>query len=174
MFGSVTVVRFGCREPASSSFIELMPARLRRAVLNGQELDPETLRANRLPLARLRDVNELRVEADMAYSRGGAGLHRFTDPADGETYLALQARKAWPPSRSPPRCAGCWPTSSTTCAAPCGSARARPSRLGGICWFSRLSFLAWRALYSGSMGRCTSSNKYNGPSFMLGPPGGGC
>jgi aminopeptidase N len=91
VFGSVTAVRFGCREPGASSFIELMPARLRRAVLNGQELDPGTLRGNRLPLAGLRDVNELRVEADMAYSRGGAGLHRFTDPADGETYLAVHA-----------------------------------------------------------------------------------
>ena len=89
MFGSVTVVRFACREPAASSFIELRPARLRRAVLNGQELDPGTLSGNRLPLPGLRDANELRVEADMPYSRTGAGLHRFTDAADGETYLAL-------------------------------------------------------------------------------------
>jgi len=91
VFGSVTVVRFGCREPAASSFVELRPARLCRVVLNGQELDPGALRANRLPLAGLHEVNELRVEADMAYSRGGAGLHRFTDPADGETYLAVHA-----------------------------------------------------------------------------------
>jgi aminopeptidase N len=60
-------------------------------VLNGRELDPGTLHGNRLPLPGLRDDNELRVEADMAYSRGGAGLHRFTDVADGETYLALHA-----------------------------------------------------------------------------------
>jgi aminopeptidase N len=60
-------------------------------VLNGRELDPGTLDGNRLPLPGLRDDNELRVEADMAYSRGGAGLHRFTDVADGETYLALHA-----------------------------------------------------------------------------------
>ena len=91
MFGSVTIVRFGCREPGASSFAELRPARLRRVVLNGQELDPGTLRGNRLPLAGLHDVNELRVEADMAYSRGGPGLHRFTDPADGETYVAVHA-----------------------------------------------------------------------------------
>jgi aminopeptidase N len=31
--------------------------------------------------------HELRVEADMRYSRTGEGMHRFTDPADGETYL---------------------------------------------------------------------------------------
>jgi aminopeptidase N len=60
-------------------------------VLNGRELDPGTLQRNRLPLPDLRDGNELRVEADMAYSHGGAGLHRFTDVADGETYLALHA-----------------------------------------------------------------------------------
>jgi len=91
VFGSVTVVRFGCREPGSASFIEVRPARLGRIVLNGQELDPATLQGNRLPLPSLREANELRVEADMPYSRVGAGLHRFTDAADGETYLALHA-----------------------------------------------------------------------------------
>ncbi|HEY7144689.1 MAG TPA: aminopeptidase N [Streptosporangiaceae bacterium] len=89
VFGSVTVVRFGCRVPGAGSFVELEPARLRRAVLNGRDVDPAALTGNRLPLAGLRDDNELRVEADMPYSRTGAGLHRFTDAADGETYLAL-------------------------------------------------------------------------------------
>jgi aminopeptidase N len=91
VFGSVTVIRFGCRAPGAGSFAELSPARLRRAVLNGRELDPATLTGNRLPLPGLREDNELRVEADMPYSRTGAGLHRFTDSADGETYLALHA-----------------------------------------------------------------------------------
>src|ERR1700749_4458612 len=49
-FGSATVVRFGCRAPGAGSFIELSPARLRRAVLNGREVDPATLTGNRLPL----------------------------------------------------------------------------------------------------------------------------
>jgi aminopeptidase N len=49
VFGSVTAVRFGCREPGASSFTELMPARLRRVTLNGQDLDPAVLRGNRLP-----------------------------------------------------------------------------------------------------------------------------
>ncbi len=89
VFGSVTVVRFGCRTPGAGSFIEISPARLRRVVLNGQDVDPATLTGNRLPVTGLRAVNELRVEADMPYSRTGAGLHRFTDAADGETYLAL-------------------------------------------------------------------------------------
>ncbi len=89
VFGSVTVVRFGCRAPGAGSFIEITPARLRRVILNGQDVDPAGLAGNRLPLAGLRAANELRVEADMPYSHTGAGLHRFTDTADGETYLAL-------------------------------------------------------------------------------------
>jgi aminopeptidase N len=89
MFRSVTVVRFGCHAPGAGTFIEIKPARLRRVVLNGRDVDPATLTGNRLPLTGLQAVNELLVEADMAYSRTGAGLHRFTDVADGETYLAL-------------------------------------------------------------------------------------
>ena len=88
-FGSVTTVRFGCRAPGAATFIELRPARLRRVVLNGRDVDPAALTGNRLPLAGLRAANELRVEADMPYSRTGTGLHRFTDDADGLTYLAL-------------------------------------------------------------------------------------
>jgi aminopeptidase N len=61
VFGSVTVVRFGCRVPGAGSFIEIRPARLRRVVLNGQDLDPASLEGNRLPVTGLRAVNELRV-----------------------------------------------------------------------------------------------------------------
>src|SRR5450755_1039482 len=39
VFGSVTTVRFRCREPGAGSFVELRPALLRRAVLNGRDLD---------------------------------------------------------------------------------------------------------------------------------------
>jgi aminopeptidase N len=91
VFGSVTVVRFGCRAPGASSFVEIRPTRLRRVVLNGQDVDPASLDGNRLPLTGLQAANELRVEADMPYSRTGAGMHRFTDDADDETYLALHA-----------------------------------------------------------------------------------
>jgi aminopeptidase N len=89
VFGSVTVVRFACQSPGASTFAEIRPARLRRVVLNGRDLDPRTLDGNRLPLPELEAANELRVEADMPFSRTGAGLHRFTDDADGRTYLAV-------------------------------------------------------------------------------------
>jgi aminopeptidase N len=88
VFGSTTVIRFGCRRPGAATFAELRPAGLGRVVLNGRELDPATLDDGVLPLPGLRADNELRVEADMAYSRAGLGVHRFTDPADGEVYLA--------------------------------------------------------------------------------------
>ena len=90
VFGSTTVVRFGCAAPGAATFVEVRPAVLRRVVLNGADLDPAALDDGRMPLTGLAAENELRVEADMAYSRTGEGLHRFTDPADGEVYVATQ------------------------------------------------------------------------------------
>ena len=45
---------------------------------------------SRIVLADLAADNELRVVADCAYMHTGEGLHRFTDPADSETYLYSQ------------------------------------------------------------------------------------
>jgi len=88
--GSTTVIRFSCLRPGAATFVELKPTVLRRAVLNGTDLDPSTLAANRLPLTGLQADNELRVEADMAYSHTGEGMHRCTDADDGATYLVVQ------------------------------------------------------------------------------------
>lgn len=87
VFRSSTTVRFRAAEPGATTFIELSPARLRSARLNGRALDEATLAGNRLPLSGLAEANELVVEADMAYSNSGEGLHRFVDPADGCPYL---------------------------------------------------------------------------------------
>ncbi|KJK55082.1 aminopeptidase N [Saccharothrix sp. ST-888] len=87
VFGSTTVIRFDCTEPGAATFLDLQPAALHRVVLNGRELDPADLDGNRLALTGLAAGNELRVEAEMRYSRTGEGLHRFTDPADGAVYL---------------------------------------------------------------------------------------
>ncbi|MER5596971.1 aminopeptidase N [Streptomyces sp. NPDC002265] len=89
-FGSVTVIRFTARSEADT-FVELKPAELRSATLDGQPLDPAGLDGNRLPLKNLTTgEHELRVDARMRYSRTGEGMHRFTDPTDGETYLYTQ------------------------------------------------------------------------------------
>jgi aminopeptidase N len=90
-FDSTTVVRFRCARPGAGSFVELRCADLRGAALNGRPLDPAALVDGRLPLTGLAADNELTVRAAMAYSNSGEGLHRFTDPADGRTYLYAQA-----------------------------------------------------------------------------------
>ncbi|MFD3874981.1 aminopeptidase N [Streptomyces sp. NPDC058623] len=89
-FDSTTVIRFAARA-AGDTFVELKPDELRSATLDGQPLDTAALTDNRLPLTALAEGDhELRVDARMRYSRTGEGLHRFTDPADGETYVYSQ------------------------------------------------------------------------------------
>src|SRR5690606_16833205 len=85
-FRSTVTIRFRAT-PGAATFVEVKPARLRAVRLNGAELDPRALDGNRYPLAGLAAENTLVVEADMAYSNAGVGLHRFVDPADGQTYL---------------------------------------------------------------------------------------
>ncbi|WP_416967231.1 aminopeptidase N [Streptomyces sp. 4F14] len=89
-FESHTVIRFTARTGADT-FVELKPAELRSVTLDGKSLDPAKLSGNRFPLKKLKaGEHELRVEATMRYSRTGEGMHRFTDPADGETYVYTQ------------------------------------------------------------------------------------
>ncbi|MGC5346017.1 aminopeptidase N [Streptomyces sp. DT171] len=89
-FDSRTTIRFTTRS-AGDTFVELKPATLHAISLDGQPLDPAALDANRYPLTGLTEGDhELRVDAAMRYSRTGEGMHRFTDPADGETYVYTQ------------------------------------------------------------------------------------
>ncbi|KJY41130.1 aminopeptidase N, partial [Streptomyces sp. NRRL B-1568] len=88
-FRSATTIRFTART-AGTTFVELKPDTLHRVTLDGQPLDPAALDDNRLPLTLTPGEHELHAEADMRYSRTGEGMHRFTDPEDGETYLYTQ------------------------------------------------------------------------------------
>ncbi|MFJ8307596.1 MULTISPECIES: aminopeptidase N [unclassified Streptomyces] len=89
-FDSHTVIHFTART-AGDTFVELKPATLRTVTLDGHHLDPETLVENRIPLTALTaGPHELRIDCAMRYSHTGEGLHRFTDPADGETYVYTQ------------------------------------------------------------------------------------
>ncbi|MDT0389595.1 aminopeptidase N [Streptomyces dubilierae] len=89
-FDSHTLIAFSARTDGDT-FVEIRPAELRSVTLDGQPLDPESLDGNRLPLKNLTaGEHELRVHAAMRYSRTGEGMHRFTDPTDGETYVYTQ------------------------------------------------------------------------------------
>ncbi|MCQ9185841.1 aminopeptidase N [Streptomyces sp. IBSBF 2953] len=89
-FESVTVIRFAARANGDT-FVEVRPDTLHSVTLDGEPLDPGTLDAGRLALDGLTaGDHELRVRAAMRYSRTGEGMHRFTDPTDGETYVYTQ------------------------------------------------------------------------------------
>ncbi|MGW3419951.1 aminopeptidase N [Streptomyces phaeochromogenes] len=90
IFDSRTVIRFTTRADGDT-FVELKPAELRSVTLDGNLLDPLSLDENRLPLKDLTaGEHELRIDTTMRYSRTGEGMHRFTDPTDGETYVYTQ------------------------------------------------------------------------------------
>ncbi|MEU7756287.1 aminopeptidase N [Micromonospora sp. NPDC049101] len=86
LFRSRVAIRFRAATD-TATFAEVKPAKLLAVRLNDRDLDPALLADNRLPLADLAEENTLVVEAEMAYSNAGEGMHRFVDPADGETYL---------------------------------------------------------------------------------------
>ena len=86
-FTAVTVVRFRAASPGSSTFIELDADTVHEISLNGAAIEASAFADGRITLAPLTAENELRIAADFAYSRTGEGLHRFTDPVDGEVYL---------------------------------------------------------------------------------------
>ncbi len=90
-FRSTTVIRFGCREPGSSTFADLVAPEAHEIRLNGRTLDPAAVFDSlRIQLEDLDAENELRVVADCSYMNTGEGLHRFVDPVDQSIYLYSQ------------------------------------------------------------------------------------
>ena len=86
-FGSVSVIRFGCAVPGSSTHLDLTAPGVREITLNDAPVSLDAFDGDRITLTGLAADNVLRVTADCAYSHSGEGLHRFTDPADGRVYL---------------------------------------------------------------------------------------
>ena len=93
-FRSVTEVRFRCREPGASTFIEVAAQRLESVRLNGAPLPDADLAGwsarSGLPLTGLAAENTLVVDAVFDYSQTGQGLTRSVDPVDGGVYLHSQ------------------------------------------------------------------------------------
>ncbi len=83
-FGVRAVVRFTCREPGAGTFLELTGGR--EVLLDG--LPATAYDGRRLPLTDLAADNEVLVEARLPYVTDGDGMHTFTDPADGATYVS--------------------------------------------------------------------------------------
>ncbi|WP_040794983.1 aminopeptidase N [Nocardia higoensis] len=93
-FGSRTTVTFTAK-PGASTFVDIVAARVRSAVLNGVGLDVSSYdESTGITLPDLAERNELVVEADCEYSHTGEGLHRMVDPADGGVYLYSQFETA--------------------------------------------------------------------------------
>ena len=86
-FRSVSVIRFGCGAPGSATFVDLTAPGVRELTLNEAPVSLDAFDGDRVTVTDLATENVLRIVADCAYSRSGEGLHRFTDPADGNVYL---------------------------------------------------------------------------------------
>jgi aminopeptidase N len=86
-FGSRTTIAFDCSDTTATTFVDVKPRSLTSATLNGQHMDPGELDDGRLPLMQLQSRNTLVVDAQMAYSHDGEGMHRSFDPADDSVYL---------------------------------------------------------------------------------------
>jgi aminopeptidase N len=86
-FGSRSVIRFGCAVPGAGTFVNLTAPAVSRITLNGEPVSADAFDGERIALAGLAAENVLVVDAECAYSRSGDGLHRFTDPVDGNVYL---------------------------------------------------------------------------------------
>ena len=84
-YESRTTLRFSAT--GDTSWIDIVAQDIVSATLNGVPLDLSDYDGARLPLSGLLADNELVVLAHCLYSRTGEGLHRFTDPSDGATYL---------------------------------------------------------------------------------------
>src|ERR1022692_855005 len=88
IFRSVSRIRFAVTAEAAATFIDIRPDRLVRVTLDGQELEPARGDDGRLGLAGPpAGPHALVGVADMGYTKTSQGPDRFTDPADGETYV---------------------------------------------------------------------------------------
>ncbi|CAM3976578.1 aminopeptidase N [Janibacter anophelis] len=86
VFGSVTRIHLSAKGEGVT-FVDVKPRELHRATLDGAPIDVARLAEGRLPLEVTAGEHVVEVEATMAYSHDGEGLHRTTDPADGEDYV---------------------------------------------------------------------------------------
>ncbi len=83
-FAVRTTVAFACSQPGASTFLELADAL--GVLVDG--LPATTYDGRRIVLEHLAATQQVTVEARVPYVTDGDGMHTFTDPADGETYVS--------------------------------------------------------------------------------------
>jgi aminopeptidase N len=86
-FRSVTTIEFDCARPGEGTFLNLAAPEVHTITLNGARVGLDAFDGDRIALNGLAARNVVVVDAECAYSRSGEGLHRFTDPADGNVYM---------------------------------------------------------------------------------------
>jgi aminopeptidase N len=89
-FGCESVIRFNSADE-TASWIDLIAPKVNSITLNGESLSvSEVFDGARISLPKLASNNELIVKAECAFMNTGEGLHKHTDPQDGEVYLYTQ------------------------------------------------------------------------------------
>jgi aminopeptidase N len=96
---STSTIHFGCAAPGAATFAEA-GGQVRRATLNGVDLDLTTVEGGRIPLRGLSAENTLVVELEQPETAASAGILRSVDPTDGRVYVwtSLEcddARRLW-------------------------------------------------------------------------------
>jgi aminopeptidase N len=86
VFRSRSEIAFRAARDAET-FVDVKPLDLVAVRLDDQPLNPSDLADGRMPLRLTAGEHRLVIEADMAYSHDGEGLHRSVDPADDLAYV---------------------------------------------------------------------------------------
>ncbi len=89
-YRSSTTITFRAGQGAST-WLDLQAPTVLSVRLNDQDLDPlDVVAEHRIQLVDLVEHNTVTVVAECAYMNTGEGLHRFTDPVDGEVFCYTQ------------------------------------------------------------------------------------
>ncbi len=93
-FPSTSTIRFSAAVGPGAekeTFLDFIGLSVESVLLNGTALEvADVVDGSRIHLPGLQAENEAVVSATAAYSSSGEGLHRFVDPADGQTYTYTQ------------------------------------------------------------------------------------
>lgn len=93
-FATVSTLDFTLAEPGADTFLDFI-GEVHAVVLNGVDLAvDDVVDGPRIHLRNLAASNRVTVSGTAWYSSSGEGMHRFVDPADGETYLYTQYEPA--------------------------------------------------------------------------------